>query len=164
MIRITDYQLHWYREFMSAAGTITSEDGRSESRTTRIGYLLKHAQARFQAIQQEDLAPLGLNGRLLAVLAEAAEHGPVLQQRIGDRLGVDRTTMVALIDDLEAVGYVERRSDPSDRRGRLVHVTPQGREALVAGLKASDGIERTFLASLAPADRELFRAMLANLI
>ncbi len=147
-----------------AANVESEENGPSETLTTRIGYLLKHVQARFQSIQQEELTPLGLNGRLLAVLIEAAEHTPELQQSIGGRLGVDRTTMVALIDSLEVAGFVERRADPNDRRGRLVHVTDKGKRALSEGLEASAQVERTFLSSLAPTEQETFRKMLAKLI
>jgi len=120
--------------------------------------------ARFQAIQHEELSPLGLNGRTLAVLAEAAEDVPILQQRIGERLGVDRTTMVALIDSLEAAGFVERRSDPNDRRSRLVHVTPAGKKALVDGLQASERAEKAFLEPLDASQRESFRNIAAQLI
>jgi DNA-binding MarR family transcriptional regulator len=138
--------------------------GPPETLTAKIGYLLKHVQARFQSIQQEALTPLGLNGRLLAVLIVADEHAPELQQRIGERLGVDRTTMVALIDSLEAAGFVERRSDPNDRRGRLVHVTSKGKRAISEGLEASARVESTFLESLSPSERETFRKVLAKLI
>jgi DNA-binding MarR family transcriptional regulator len=128
-----------------------------------MGYLLKHAHARFQSIQHEALSPLGLNGRMLAVLAEAAEDAPVLQQRIAERLGVDRTTMVALIDSLEAAGFVERRSDPNDRRGRLVHLTPTGQKVLADGLAASERVEAAFLEPLEPSQRDSFRSMAAQL-
>ena len=150
---------------MESTTSVESEElDPPEALTARIGYRLKHVQARFQSIQRDALAPLGLNGRLLAVLLVADAHGPELQQRIGDRLDVDRTTMVALIDSLEAAGFVERRSDPSDRRGRLVHVTPRGRRASSEGLEASAHAESSFLAPLSPTEREAFREMLAKLI
>jgi DNA-binding MarR family transcriptional regulator len=134
-----------------------------EARERRIGYLLKHAQARFQRIQLDALSPLGLNGRMLAVLVEAAS-APGPQQRIGERLGVDRTTMVALIDGLEAAGFVERRNDPSDRRGRIVHLTLVGERALADGLKASQRVEAEFLKPLQGSQQEQFRAMLGRLL
>ncbi len=96
-------------------------------------------------VQQEQLTPFGLNGRLLAVLVVADEHAPELQQRIGKRLDVDRTTMVALIDSLQAAGFVERRNEPNDRRGRLVHVSSKGRRAISEGLEASARVESSFL-------------------
>jgi DNA-binding MarR family transcriptional regulator len=135
-----------------------------EVRTQRMGYLLKHAYVRFQAIQHEALSPFGLTGRMLAVLVEAADDAPVLQQRIGERLGVDRTSMVALVDSLEAAGFVERRSDPNDRRGWLVHLTPDGDKALANGLKASERVEAAFLEPLGPSQREQFRRLVAQLV
>lgn len=74
---------------------------------TRLGYLLKHAQLRYQSLQYPALNPMGLDGRLLAVLVLVAGEGPALQQRISARLKVDRTTMVGLIDALEERGFVE---------------------------------------------------------
>jgi DNA-binding MarR family transcriptional regulator len=139
-------------------------DGRSDMLTSRIGYLLKHVHARFHLIQQEGLEPLGLTGRSLAVLVEASEHGPAFQQRIGERLSVDRTTMVALIDELESAGYVERHRDTADRRGYLVHVTAKGQEALASGIATSDGIEATFLENLPPSERDTFRTLMAKLV
>ncbi|MCL4541142.1 MAG: MarR family transcriptional regulator [Chloroflexi bacterium] len=156
MISVTDGQGDWYHGRMDTARSVKpKEAGPSGTPTARIGYLLKHAQMRFQAIQQEALTPLGL---------EAAEHPPELQQRLGERLGIDRTTMVALIDKLEAAAFVERRSDPNDRRGHFVHVTSKGKKALAEGLEASAQVERAFLASLAPSERGSFRKMLERLI
>lgn len=150
---------------MESATSVESEKlGPPETLTVRVGYLLKHAQERFQSIQQEALTPLGLDGRLLAVLIVADEHAPELQQRIGERLGVDRTTMVALIDSLESAGFVERRSDPNDRRGRLVHVTSKGKQVISDGLGASTQVESIFLGALSPSEQGLFRKMLSKLI
>lgn len=135
-----------------------------EGRAQRLGYALKHAHARFQTIQHEALSPLGLDGRMLAVLTEAADNAPVLQQRIGERLGVDRTTMVALIDNLEAAGFVERRSNPNDRRGRIVQLTAAGERALADGLEASNRVEVAFLEPLERSQRAVFREILARLV
>ncbi|MGC8461418.1 MAG: MarR family winged helix-turn-helix transcriptional regulator [Candidatus Dormibacteria bacterium] len=150
---------------MGNSRSVDSEElGLPETLKERIGYRLKHVQARFQSIQRDALTPLELNGQLLAVLIVADSHAPELQQRIGERLNVDRTTMVALIDNLEVAGFVERRSDSRDRRGRYVHVTPKGKKAISEGLEASTLAESLFLAPLSPTERETFREMLAKLI
>jgi DNA-binding MarR family transcriptional regulator len=132
--------------------------------TDRIGYLLKHAQLRFQDIQRQALTPLGLDGRLLAVLITVRHAGPCQQLRLAEKLGVDRTTMVDLVDRLEASGFVERRPDPDDRRARLIHLTPRGRKALAAGIAASDEVEQRFLDALTDADQRTFRRALGKLI
>jgi DNA-binding MarR family transcriptional regulator len=137
---------------------------RSAELTDRIGYLLKHVQIRFQEIQREALSPLGLDGRLLAVLIVAGDGGPHPQLRLAETLGVDRTTMVDLVDRLEASGWVQRRPDPDDRRTRLVELTPQGRKVLAAGVTASHTVEQRFLAPLADGDRLSFRDALQKLV
>jgi DNA-binding MarR family transcriptional regulator len=132
--------------------------------TDRIGYLLKHAQLRFQEIQRAALAPLGLDGRLLAVLVTAKHAGPCQQLRLAEKLEVDRTTMVDLIDRLEASGLVQRRPDPDDRRARLIHLTPRGQRALTAGIAASDEVEARFLATLSARDQRAFRRALSSVV
>jgi MarR family transcriptional regulator for hemolysin len=49
------------------------------------------------------------------------------QTVIADAIGVDSAALVRSLDALEAAGLVERRSDPSDRRARMLHLTPSGR-------------------------------------
>jgi DNA-binding MarR family transcriptional regulator len=127
-----------------------------------LGFLLKHAQQRYQAIQQPALAPLGLDGRLLAVLAVVGSDGPAVQQRISERLGVDRTTMVALIDALEVSRLVRRQRDPADRRGQLVWLTTKGERLLPRALVAVARVEDDFLAALSEREQREFRRLLGR--
>ncbi|MFZ0215006.1 MAG: MarR family transcriptional regulator [Candidatus Dormiibacterota bacterium] len=129
----------------------------------RMGFLLKHAQLRYQAIQQPALAPFDLDGRLLAVLALMATEGPALQARLSERLQVDRTTMVALVDALEHRGLVERKRDPLDRRGHQVTITKKGGNVLQQALAVTDAAERDFLDPLSRDEQHQFRALLARL-
>jgi DNA-binding MarR family transcriptional regulator len=63
----------------------------------------------------------------------AAAHGTVGSQlALALHLGVDRTVMTYLLDDLEAAGLIERRPDPADRRARQVVATRQGTKLLAA--------------------------------
>src|ERR671930_455072 len=84
--------------------------------TDHLGYLLKHAWLRSQEVTGPALAPYGIGGRELAVLLLLAEGESLSQQQAAGRLEVDRTTMVALLDELEAKGLVARRPHPGDRR------------------------------------------------
>jgi DNA-binding MarR family transcriptional regulator len=114
----------------------------------RLGYLLKHAQLRMAELSAAALAPFGITGRELAVLLAIDSQAPLSQQEAARRLGVDRTTMVALIDELEGKQLVQRRQDPADRRKNVVALTPAGRVTLRKAGKASDDAERRFLAPL----------------
>jgi DNA-binding MarR family transcriptional regulator len=114
----------------------------------RMGYLLKHAQLRMAELNAAALAPFGITGRELAVLLAIDSQAPLSQQEAAGRLGVDRTTMVALIDELEGKQLVQRRQDPADRRKNVVALTPAGRATLRKAGKASDEAERRLLAPL----------------
>jgi DNA-binding MarR family transcriptional regulator len=119
-----------------------------ELATRRLGYLLKHAQQRLMQTAAPAMAPFGIDGRELAVLTVLATDLPLSQQEAAERLGVDRTTMVALTDTLEAKGLVERHRSAEDRRKNLVQLTPVGRDCLVEAGEARDEVEREFLAPL----------------
>lgn len=116
--------------------------------TGRLGYLLKHARLRLGELTSAALAPYGLDGRELAVLLVLASAEPGSQQRAAQRLGVDRTTMVALLDALEGKGFVTRHPDAEDRRRNVVELTDAGRRTLQDATRAGDEAERRFLAPL----------------
>ncbi|WP_405884002.1 MarR family winged helix-turn-helix transcriptional regulator [Streptomyces sp. NBC_01384] len=115
---------------------------------SRLGYLLKHAQQRLARASAEALAPFGIDGHELAVLAVLAAEYPLSQVEVAGRLGVDRTTMVALVDGLEDHGLVERRRSPQDRRKNIVELTAAGRDCLDRAERARRAMERRFLAPL----------------
>lgn len=130
----------------------------------RFGYLLKHARERLAALSAEALQRFDLNGRELAVLTVLAAGKPPSQLQAAQRLSIDRTTMVALIDGLEAKGLIRRGPDPADRRRNIVTLTAAGRKALLGASRATDDAERAFLAPLAGNDAERFREMLQAVV
>jgi DNA-binding MarR family transcriptional regulator len=141
-----------------------AEEGPPAELTSRLGYLLKHAQLRLAELTAEALAPYGITGRELAVLLVLAGREPASQQEAAGRLGIDRTTMVAFLDTLEGKGLVSRRPDANDRRRNVMVLTAAGHDALRDATQASDDAERRFLTPLTrPAAEQLKRA-LSNLI
>ncbi len=100
---------------------------------SRLGYLLKHAQLRLTRALAEALAPFGIDGHELAVLVVLAGAEPLSQIEVAARLGVDRTTMVVLIDTLEERRLVRRRRSEHDRRKNIVELTEAGAECLRRG-------------------------------
>ncbi|GAB3935258.1 hypothetical protein GCM10027614_09690 [Micromonospora vulcania] len=88
-------------------------------------FLLSWASHALQAEHAAGLAGLGISPRAHYVLAQAST-GDLTQRQIGERCGVDKTTMVVTLDQLERAGLAERRPAPTDRRARLVAVTPAG--------------------------------------
>jgi DNA-binding MarR family transcriptional regulator len=131
----------------------------------RLGFLLKHAQIELAELAGPAVAPLGIVGRELAVLSVLADGGSLSQHQAARRLAIDRTTMVALLDALEAKGLVERHPHPGDRRRNLVELTARGRQVLDEGTRATREAERRFLAPLGDDDDAArFRDALRTLI
>ncbi|MBR7833416.1 MarR family transcriptional regulator [Actinospica durhamensis] len=133
--------------------------------SSRLGYLFKHVQQALAEITTPALARFDLSGRELAVLIVLDGLGPASQQEAARGLAVDRTTMVALLDGLEAKGIVARRPAEEDRRRNLVELTAQGRETFAAALAASDEAERAFVAGVMDEEHAAeFKAHLLALI
>jgi len=130
----------------------------------RLAVLLKHARERLAEETGPALEPYGIDGRNLAVLAVLAGARPVSQQQAAQRLEVDRTTMVALIDGLEHKGLVRRAPHPDDRRKNVVTLTAAGRDVLDQALPASEDVERRFLAPLGAQEAAQLKTWLRTLI
>jgi DNA-binding MarR family transcriptional regulator len=131
----------------------------------RLGYLLKHAQLRFTGLVRTALAPLGIDTREWATLISLDDERPLSQTELATRVGVDRTTMVALVDALQAKGLVERRPDPDDRRKNAVKLTDEGRDVRQRAEGEVDRTERAFLTALTASDarrlKDALRAVIA---
>lgn len=130
----------------------------------QLGYLLKHVQLRFFELGNAALAPLGISGREATVLRAIDSPAPLSQAEIARRLGVDRTTMVALIDDLQQKGLAQRQQDPGDRRKNVVELTAAGRRTVQRAARVIEEAERRFLSPLPAGEAELFRSALRTLL
>jgi DNA-binding MarR family transcriptional regulator len=95
-------------------------------------------------------AQIGPEGSRLTELARGANMSP---QAMGE-----------LVDELEELGYVVRRPDPSDRRAKLITLTPRGRECISAGLATIDGLEERISSVLGERGHRQLRTMLTKLL
>lgn len=129
----------------------------------RLAYLLKHALLALEELHEDHLAPWGITARELGVLIFLADSEPGSQQQAAQRLGVDRTTMVGLLDGLEGKGLVARRPDTADRRRNVVELTDAGRSTLAQATRGSDDAEAQLLADLSAADARRLRELLAQI-
>src|SRR5580693_9017058 len=139
-------------------------DVSSHRQDAHLGYLLKHAQLRFFELGAVALAPLGITGREAAVLRAIDAGRPVSQGEIARAMNVDRTTMVALIDDLQLKGLVQRRQDPDDRRKNVVELTDVGRGTVREAAESVRQAEREFLAPLSATEAAHFKKTLSKLL
>jgi DNA-binding MarR family transcriptional regulator len=108
----------------------------------------------------EELASIDLTPPLFALLNVIAAREGANQQELGSALGIDRSTMVSLIDQLESTGLAKRRPSATDRRAREIAITPKGRRLLQRARKLISQVEEEVLAGLnATERRELLKLL-----
>ena len=128
------------------------------------GFVLNKVAQRFAEEADASLEPFGIKSKHHGVMALLHMAGPLTQVEIGARLRVDRTTMVALIDDLERLGYARRNRHPQDRRAYAVDLTDAGRDALAQARAALHGVDDRLQAPLDAADRRRLLDLLTRLM
>ena len=106
------------------------------------------------------LQTIGLTPALFAVLNYLHAHEGAIQQQIGSAMGIDPSTMVSLVDQLERGGLAKRRPQPADRRAREVLVTPKGRRTLKRARELAVDVEDDVLQGLSPAERRQLVSLL----
>jgi DNA-binding MarR family transcriptional regulator len=135
-----------------------------EALTRYTGFLLSKmgtiAQKRFSS----RLEALELTPRMWGTLNMLEAAAPITQHGLCKHTGMDPSSMVATIDDLEKQGLVERRAHPSDRRAYALHVTDAGRETLSRGRDVVQEVQDELLAPLDDAEREQLRSLLLRLV
>lgn len=109
------------------------------------------------------LAELPGGPRGYQVLSAACAARPRNQGAIAEDLGIDRTVMTYLVDDLERLGLVVRRPDAADRRSRLVVATDAGVAARESRRDALRQVEDLLLQPLSGAEAATFRTLLRTL-
>lgn len=129
-----------------------------------LGYLLKHAFAEFTAAADAALQRHKIDSKELGVLRILAGRELTSQLGVAEALGIDRTTMVAILDELERKGIVGRRRDPSDRRRNLAELTQPGRRTYAAAEADYLAAENAFLSVLSSDDQQALRRGLRALV
>jgi DNA-binding MarR family transcriptional regulator len=115
----------------------------------------------------EALKSIGLTPAMFAVLNVLGAREGAIQQELSSDMGMDPSTMVSLIDELESAGLAERRRRPGDRRAWEVAITPKGRRTLERARRFATQVEDDILGGLTPAERRqlltlLRRALLSS--
>ena len=75
-------------------------------------------------------------------------------------MGIDPSTMVSLIDELESAGLAKRRPHPTDRRAREVTITPKGRRLLERARRMASEVEDEVLRGLSASERRELLSLL----
>jgi DNA-binding MarR family transcriptional regulator len=106
------------------------------------------------------LDSIGLTPALFGVLNFLGARKGAIQQEIGSAMGIDPSTMVSLVDELESAGLAKRRPHPTDRRAREVAITAKGRRALERARRMANQVEDEVLRGLTAAERRELLSLL----
>jgi len=132
--------------------------------SSSIGYLLHRSAAVSYRAVNARLQPHGIEVKHFAILCSLRVEGPRSQGWLGEHLGIDRTTMVQLVDGLEAKGLVERQRNPADRRSYALTLTPAGTAMWERARGDVQRSEDDILAGLDETDRDTLRALLGRVV
>lgn len=127
------------------------------------GHLLRRACVRTRQIMQGAVPP-GAQPRDYAILDALADSDAISQQDLAERLAINRTVMVSLIDRLEELGQVTRSRNPADRRSYVLSLTPEGKRVWEAMGPAVAKGEAELTAELSPAERRRLNELLLRLL
>jgi DNA-binding MarR family transcriptional regulator len=106
------------------------------------------------------LETVGLTPALFGLLNVLGARDGAIQSELGSTMGVDPSTMVSLVDQLESAGLAKRRPSPKDRRAREVTITPKGRRVLERTRKMAFDVEDEVLQGLSAAERRELRKLM----
>ena len=90
--------------------------------------------------------------------------GSYTQTRLAELVGLDKTTMVVTLDELEAAGLARRVTSPTDRRARTIEVTAAGRRKVAQANEIMVGVQADVLSALAPAGGQALLDALSELV
>ena len=116
----------------------------------------------YLAAATEALAGLPGGPRGYHVLTRVAFEQPPTQLALAQQLGIDRSVLTYLLDDLEEAGLIERQPDPTDRRAKRLVVTKAGRATLKRLQESLCAAENHALRGLDDGEKQTLRALLVQ--
>ena len=139
------------------------DDRPPEPLASAPGFLLSWNGQRMAARFAHALEPLGLRPQHFGVLTLIDAHPGSTQRELVTRSLIDASSMVAVIDELEAMGLAERRRHPDDRRKHSVYLTARGRRTLERARKVAVQMAQEVFAPLDAAELETLRVLLRKI-
>lgn len=130
----------------------------------RPTWLLSRLNLRAQDLLAEGFAAEGLRGYHFRLLAAVEQYGPSSQADLGRNTGIDRSDVVAALNELVEGGLARREPDPADGRRNVVTITKRGQTVLERLDRALDDAQVALLAPLSAPERATFVRLLAKLV
>jgi len=108
----------------------------------------------------EALDSIGLTPALFGLLNVLGARDGAIQLELASAMGIDPSTIVSLVDELDGPPPAKRRAHPNDRRAREVTITPKGRRQLERGRRMALQVEDEVLQGLTATERRELLSLL----
>jgi DNA-binding MarR family transcriptional regulator len=151
-------------EHAEAAASVNAGAPAPLSRATAdMSFLLQHTAHVLTTQMSAALAEIGMTPRAHCVLAHALQAERT-QAQLAELSDLDKTTMVVTVDQLERAGLAERVPSATDRRARIIKVTPAGEKVVAEGQDIVDHVHEDVLGALPEHERTAFVSALNRLV
>jgi DNA-binding MarR family transcriptional regulator len=126
-------------------------------------FALLEAASRAKDILLPALSSLGVDLRELRLLAVIEREGPLSQRELSDIAGIDKSSVVAVVDSIETKHLAQRTREPGDRRINRIVLTPTGLALLRRAPQNLVGSERQLLHALDLTERRALQGLLGRI-
>jgi DNA-binding MarR family transcriptional regulator len=165
----------WYTELgygwtgvFGGFAVVKNQVGPFSDHASGLGFLLNRANSLLQARMTAAISGHGMHlgqALILATLHTAApDQSPLTQTRLSKLTGIEKSSLVLFLDDMEKLGWVQRQSHPSDRRAYVIALTSSGTKRYAAVSKALLACEQEILSFMSKSQRGVFGEFLTELV
>ncbi|WEG12356.1 MarR family transcriptional regulator [Pullulanibacillus sp. KACC 23026] len=128
------------------------------------GYLLSRAGRIIHEKFERAIEPMGLRARHFGLLICLRNYGPLSQSEAAKKMSIDKSTIVAIVDDLEKWDLVERKRNIKDRRLYDLTLTKDGIEKLHNVIHGVEGLAKEWMKPLSQKEIEKLYELLSRLL
>lgn len=141
-----------------------ADDAKPAVLTQKPSWLVSEVSRVAHRLLTGKLATVGSRGYHYRLLAALQEFGPASQATLGRRTGMDRSDVVAAVNELVGRGLADRSPDPADGRRNIITITPAGTAHLRRLEELLDDVQNELLAPLSPAERQQLIHLLTRVL
>ncbi len=128
-----------------------------------IGYNLKRAYVIVQTDFRKALGDDGMSARVFSALSLCVRYPNITQSELARMMGIERSGLVAIVDELEAKNHLRRAPVPGDRRVQALVPTDAGRSVYKAAIQAVRDHEDRLFADMTSEEKETLLSLLKKI-
>ena len=146
------------------AGMARADDVTPAALRQKPSWLISQTSVHSHRLLTDALGAANARGYQYRLLAALREFGPASQVALGRHASLDRSDVVAAVDELVDLGFVERSADPVDRRRNIIRITPAGRAQFRRLDKILANVQEELLSPLSATQRQQLVQMLTRVL